>query len=174
MKTQEKKMIIIIIIAGLIILGGILIFRNINNKETELEIKSEKNIIQEDQSVENNNENQNTFVIPNEFTEISSDGTRLNVSNKIKETKNVDGLEIKITQLTEKDNVTKLLGTVTNKTNEVKGECYIKIIAKDQSGNQIAEIGGYIGETKPGETSQLNCSATLDCVNAYDIEISKK
>lgn len=174
MEPNEKKMIIIIIVIGLIIIGGIVLLRNIKSKENEqYNLQTEKNSIQENKSEENNQINNNSSII-DELTQISSDGTRVNISNKIKETKMLDGLEINITQLIEKNNVTSLLGTITNKTNKVKGEYSIKIIAKDQKGNKIAEAGGYIGETKPGETTELNCSATSDYVNAYDLEISKK
>ena len=77
-------------------------------------------------------------------------------------------------QLTEKENVTVLLGTITNNTEETRGGYPVDIKIIDKEGNEIITVGGYIGEIKPGESMQLNSSATFDYANAYDFEIMKK
>ena len=91
----------------------------------------------------------------------------------IEQIKTIDGLEISNIQLTEKDNVSILLGTVTNKTNETKGDYPVNIIIYDENEKEITTIGGYIGEVNPGESTQLNSSATFDYANAYDFRIEK-
>lgn len=153
MKANERKFIIVLIIIT-IILGIIVIVRNSKNDENEI-------IDQE--------ETQNQ-----EYVNILEDGTKLNTSNKLQETKIIDGLEITDIQLTEKENVTVLLATVKNNTEETKGGYPVNIKILDRSGQEIIIIAGYIGEIKAGESLQLNSSATFDYANAYDFEITKK
>lgn len=108
------------------------------------------------------------------YVELLEDGTKVNKSTKLQETKKIDGMEIKDFQITEKDNVTVLIGTITNKSNEKKGDYPVDIKILDDKGNEIITVGGYIGELEPEESTQLNCSATFDYANAYDFEITKK
>ena len=44
---------------------------------------------------------------------------------------------------------------------------------KYKNEKEITTIGGYIGEVNPGESTQLNSSATFDYANAYDFRIEK-
>ena len=158
MKIKEKKIIIIVIILIFVLLIVKLLF-SINSKNTKNE----------------NNQNQAENITANEeFVQILEDGTKLNTSTKMKETKIIDGLEISNIQLTEKDNISKLLGTITNNTTETKGDYPVKIIIYDKDGKEIVTVGGYIGIIKPGESKQLNSSATFDYANAYDYKIEKK
>lgn len=149
MKANEKKLISVLVIIAIIAIIALIIVK-IGNKE------------------ENTNDNQ----VKEEFVDILEDGTKLNKSDKLQETKVFDGLKIADFQLTEKDNVTLLLGTITNETQETKGGYPIKIKIVDKNGNEIITVGGFIGELKPGESMQLNSSATFDYANAYDFEIT--
>lgn len=150
MKKWEKNWIIGLIVFLVVVIGIIIIRNNNKNKENENTNKSE------------------------EFVEVLEDGTRLNISNKLNETKTIDGLEVSNFQITENNNVTVLLGTITNKTSQTRGDYAVSIKVKDKEGNEIVTVGGYIGELKPGQSTQLNCSATFDYANAYDFEITKK
>lgn len=153
MKSNEKKLIIgLLVVLVIVILISIIVKKNKNKDE-----------------IENNNNN-----IAEEFVEILDDGTKLNTSNKLKETKMIDGMEITNFQLTENNNVTLLLGTITNKSQDVKGDYPVSIKILDKEGKEIITVGGYIGELQPGQSTQLNCSATFDYANAYDFEITKK
>ena len=155
MKDNKKKVIIIALLI-LVILVGIKILIGNN--------KNRKNV---------NNANTSNVAIDEKNVKTLSDGTRLNNSTKMQEIKTIDGLEISNIQLTEKDNVSILLGTVTNKTNETKGDYPVNIIIYDENEKEITTIGGYIGEVNPGESTQLNSSATFDYANAYDFRIEK-
>ena len=155
MKDTKKKVIIIALLI-LVILVGIKILIGNN--------KNRKNV---------NNANTSNAAIDEKNVKTLSDGTRLNNSTKMQEIKTIDGLEISNIQLTEKDNVSILLGTVTNKTNETKGDYPVNIIIYDENEKEITTIGGYIGEVNPGESTQLNSSATFDYANAYDFRIEK-
>ena len=155
MKDNKKKVIIIALLI-LVILVGIKILIGNN--------KNRKNV---------NNANTSNAAIDEKNVKTLSDGTRLNNSTKMQEIKTIDGLEISNIQLTEKDNVSILLGTVTNKTNETKGDYPVNITIYDENEKEITTIGGYIGEVNPGESTQLNSSATFDYANAYDFRIEK-
>ena len=150
MKSNEK----ILIIGLLVVLVIVILISIIVNKNKD--------------EIEKNN------IIDEEFVEILDDGTKLNTSNRLKEAKMIDGMEITDFQLTESNNVTLLLGTITNKSDEVKGDYPVSIKILDKQGNEIITVGGYIGELQPGQSTQLNCSATFDYANAYDFEITKK
>ncbi len=152
MKTSEKKFLIVLIIISIVILVILYMIRE-NDKE---EVKEETNQIEE------------------EYVNKLEDGTRINTSDKLHETKTIDGLTISNFQLTEKENMTILLGTITNNTEETKGGYPVDIKIIDENGNEIITVGGYIGELEPGENMQLNSSASFDYANAYDFEITKK
>lgn len=108
-----------------------------------------------------------------EYVQTLEDGTKLNVSQKLSETKIIDGLEITQLQLTEKGNTTQLLGTITNKTNETKKASIITITFLDKQGNEITSMKPYIKELKANESTPLNASMTFDYTNAYDIKVTK-
>ena len=108
-----------------------------------------------------------------ENVRVLEDGTRVNESERIRETRVVEGLEISEIEITERDNLTQLLAVVTNPTDETLGNFAISIRVLDREGNEIITIGGFIGEVEPGGTTQLNASATFDYVNAYNIEITR-
>ena len=155
MKNTEKKFIIILILISIIIIAIVATITNIKEKKEEI-------------IYNNNNSNEN------EYVNVLQDGTKLNTSNKLQETKTIDGMEINNFQLSSKDGVTVLLGTITNNSNEVKGDYPVSIKVLDNKGNEIVTVGGYIGALQPGESTQLNCSASFDYANAYDFEITKK
>lgn len=152
MKNNEKKFILILIVISIIIIAIVAI--NTNNQKKE-----------------NTNTNTNN---EEKYVDVLQDGTKLNKSSKLQETKTIDGMEVSDFQLTSNGNVTILLGTITNKSNEVKGDYPVSIKILDEKGNEIITVGGYIGELQPGKSTQLNCSATFDYANAYDFEITKK
>lgn len=151
---KNTKLIIGITIAIIILIMLTIIIVNKNNDNKEMD--------------------QTNDTVEEKYVERLEDGTKVNKSTKLQETKKIDGMEIKDFKITEKDNVTVLLGTITNKSNEKKGGYPIDIKILDDKGNEIITVGGYIGEVEPEESIQLNCSATFDYANAYDFEIIKK
>lgn len=131
--------------------------------------------------VRNNNKNKKgqevenqTQVTGEEYVNVLSDGTKINTSDKLAETKVIDGLEISNIRLTEKNNISKILATVKNSSNQTKGGYKIKITLLDKNSNTIKEIESYIDQVEPGETVTLNTAATVDFANAYDFTVTKK
>ena len=156
MKTNEKKMIMAIIIIGVIIIGIILIVKN-NSKN-----KDEQSNVEQVQ-------------VPEEkYVQTLEDGTKLNTSNKLKETKKLDGIEITDVQFTYRNGQCALIGTVTNKSNSDTEATLVKIILLDDKGNTIQEINGIISPLKVGASDQLNIQTSADYSNAYDYKIVKQ
>jgi len=105
--------------------------------------------------------------------EISDSGRKVNNSAKLAETKKIDGLEITNIKLTERDNLTQLEGTITNTTDKEKEERVINAVLLNQKGKEMTTLGIYIKALKPGESTRLNASTTLNYVNAYNIKFVK-
>ena len=125
----------------------------------------------------NDVENINTTEEPiaeEEFVDVLEDGTRINSSSSLHETKIFDGLEISDFQLTEKDNMTVLLGTITNNSSTAKGGYAVDIKVVDKDRNEMTTVVAYIKELQPGESTALNVSSTFDYANAYDFTITKR
>ena len=108
-----------------------------------------------------------------EFVSILEDGTKQNTSNKLAETKEIEGLEISNIRLTEKDGLTLLLADVRNPGNKDNGDFGVDIKLVDKEGNELATVGGYIDSVKVGETVTLNITVTSSLANSYDFEVKK-
>lgn len=143
---MSKKKIIVIIAIVIILLAIALIAYFINKNKSDEEIQ---------------------------YFEMMNNGTKVNISEKLLETKKIDGLEITNIELTELGNITQLKGTITNTSNKEKEESVINAVLLNQKGNEMATMGIYVKALKPGESTELNASATLNYVNAYNIKFVK-
>lgn len=159
MSKKEKQVIGVLIGIAVIAIIVVLI---VNGKNKE------------DENIVNNETVENNTVEEEKYVEVLENGTKLNTSEKLKETKEIDGMEISNMQLTEEGNITKLLGTITNKSNTTKGNYEINIKLIDENGKELTTLVGYIGELEPGESTQLSTSTTFDYANTYDVEITKR
>ena len=109
--------------------------------------------------------------VQEKYVQVLEDGTKLNISSKLKENKKLDNLELKDIQLTYKNGVTNLLCNIEN-TSETKTDIQnVEIILLDEEGNTIYKMPGVIEEIEVGETKQFNTSITADFANAYDFKI---
>lgn len=159
MSKKEKQVIGVLIGIAVIAIIVVLI---VNGKNKE------------DENIVNNETVENNTVEEEKYVEVLENGTKLNTSEKLKETKEIDGMEISNMQLTEEGNITKLLGTITNNSNTTKGNYEINIKLIDENGKALTTLVGYIGELEPGESTQLSTSTTFDYANTYDVEITKR
>lgn len=165
MSNGEKRMILILILITIVvIIVGIVMSIN---KEKNRKEENKVTIGEENRVVGEENE------VVEEFVQVNEDGTKINVSSKLKETKTIDGIEIGNLQLTTKNNVSIILGTVTNNTDEVKGGYPIDLTILDKEGKKIVTIGASIQQLQPGQSAEFNTSATFDFANAYDFTITK-
>ena len=154
MKKNEKRMILILIIVAVIIIAVLVKARNSKNSE---ELADANNVVE------------NT--VQEEFVQVLDDGTKLNTSDKLAETKTFGNYEVSNIQLTEQDGQSLILADVKNIGDTRAEVALIDITLLDKEGNEIITIGGIIGDVEPGETVQLNSSATTDFANAYDFTI---
>lgn len=153
MKKEEIRMITIIVIAGLAIIGGLLILKNSIKKSHEQQYQNE---------------------VVEKYVDILEDGTKLNKSNKLKEIKKIDGLEIGNIQLTYQEGRAIILGDVKNTTSKDIELTIIELTLYDDNNNVIDKIEGFISPVKAGEIVQLNMGVSKDYANAYDFTVIKK
>ena len=151
-KKQSKKLLWVLTIVFLIIVCVTVIFVKIFTKND-----NNKNLA-------GNNDN---------FSKIISDGTRINISEKLNENKKIDDLDITDIELKSDGQVTQLTAIINNNTGKTKGDYPAKVIFIDSNNNEIAEMGIYIKKLQPGESTILNGKITFDYTNAYNFNIQK-
>ena len=159
MKAKELMIVLLIIIVLLIVI--IVAVSANKNKENEENTQTPAIGVVEENKVE-------------EFVEVQEDGSKVNTSEELKKTKTIEGLEISNIRLVENNNVSQVVADVKNPTSKTLGDFPIDIVVKDKAGKEITTIGAYIDKVNPGETVELNASATSDFANAYDFEIVKE
>ena len=108
-----------------------------------------------------------------EFVQTLEDGTRLNTSTKLQETKRIEGLEISDFQVTARNNATELLGTIRNVSSSTQGNFLANVKVVDKQGKELTTVQVLIPEIGPGESTPLISSANFDYANAYDFSISR-
>lgn len=123
--------------------------------------------------IRKNNKNPSEVSKEEQYFTVLEDGTKVNNSPRIKESKQFDELDITNIELREKGEITQLIAIVKNNTNNVKGGYPANMVFVDENSNELAQMGIYIKELQPGESTTLNASITFDYTNAYDIIIKK-
>lgn len=102
------------------------------------------------------------------------DKTKLNISTKLNEEKEIDGLKFTNIQLTQQNKQTILLADVTNISENATELKLVDIVFLDREGNEVITVGGIISPLESGEKTQFNTSMTLDYTNVYDFKIIMK
>lgn len=151
MKKNEKRMILILLIILAIVIIAVVVGKNKGNKE-------------------NTDENQ----VKEEFVQVQEDGTKVNISSKLAETKTVGAYKIGNIQLTTKDNQSILLADVENVSSSATEMKMIEITLLDKEGNTLEKVPGVVKQLQPGETAQLNAGITEDYANSYDFKVEIK
>ena len=153
MKKQEKRMILILIIVSALIIT--IIWFATRNKENNNVGGTTENVEQ------------------GEFTKVEADGTIVNTSEKLKQTKENLGFSITNINFVKKGNETILTARVTNNTGAEQGSFFGKIVLLDKSGKEIGRIPVMISETQSGEAIDIETSITESYANAYDFRLEK-
>ena len=124
-----------------------------------------------------NNKNEQANNLTNQIEEdteknvkVLDDGTKLNISSKLKEEKKLEGLEITNTQITYNNGITNLLADVKNTTQSKMKMQNVEIVLLDEQGSTIYKMPGVIEEINAGETKQFNTSITADFAHADDFK----
>ena len=157
MNKNEKRWIVLLV--AVLIIAVVLIIGLLSIKKTgDVE---ENNNVQEVQK-------------ENGYAQVLEDGSKVNTSNKLKENKEFNGLQISNIKIVEKDNETILEADVINLTKEKQGDYGINLKIKDDKGNVIKKIAGYINYMEPKEKTRISIKTSYDFANAYDFEIEKQ
>ena len=157
MKKKEKKGILILIVVAVIIIIALVVMRYVKNNGEAGSASSEGS-----GTVQTDGE---------QYTTAYSDGSKMNTSSKLQETKTYGDFTISDIQLTTKDGISTILANVKNNGDQTTEETDITIIFVDEQGNTIASVPAIIQPMSEGSTSQLNASITQDIANAYDFRI---
>ena len=153
MKSQEKRMLLILVIVSALIIT--IIWFATRNKENNNVGGTTENVEQ------------------GEFTKVEADGTIVNTSEKLKQTKENLGFSITNINFVKKGNETILTARVTNNTGAEQGSFFGKIVLLDKSGKEIGRIPVMISETQNGEAIDVETSITESYANAYDFRLEK-
>ena len=153
MKKQEKRMLLILVIVSALIIT-IIWFATRN--------KGNNNVGGTTENVEQG-----------EFTKVEADGTIVNTSEKLKQTKENLGFSITNINFVKRGNETILTARVTNNTGAEQGSFFGKIVLLDKSGKEIGRIPVMISETQNGEAIDIETSITESYANAYDFRLEK-
>ena len=153
MKKQEKRMLLILVIVSALIIT--IIWFATRNKENNNVGGTTENVEQ------------------GEFTKVEADGTIVNTSEKLKQTKENLGFSIKNINFVKRGNETILTARVTNNTGAEQGSFFGKIVLLDKSGKEIGRIPVMISETQSGEAIDIETSITESYANAYDFRLEK-
>ncbi len=106
-----------------------------------------------------------------EYVEVLDDGTKVNTSEKLSETKTYNGLEFTNIKFTNASSVTNLSADVKNTTSEEMKSQLVGVNVLDENKNVITSFKATIGSLKAGETTTINAGIAANYANAYDIEI---
>lgn len=151
MKSKKKRILFILIIIAIIVLIVLWFAKKENHKEEE------------------------TNTVTENFIQLKEDGTVENISSKLKEEKELDGLRFKNIRLIEKSGQLTLFADVMNTTNQDIEAFFVNIILYDKEGKELGTILSLISPIKAGETVELKTGITeKKYVNAYDFKIVKK
>ena len=156
MKKQEKRMLLILVIVSALIIT--IIWFATRNKENN-------NVGGTGTTTEN--------VEQGEFTKVEADGTIVNTSEKLKQTKENLGFSITNINFMKKGNETILTARVTNNTGEAQGDFLGQIVLLDKRGNETGRIPAMITETENGEAIDIETTITESYANAYDFRLEK-
>ncbi len=165
MKKSEKQMILVLIIVAVIIIAVLV---NVRNSRQE---KVVNNSTGNTGTSVQTNPNKSGVTETEEFVERLEDGTKLNVSEKLAQTKKVGNYEISNIQITEKNGESRLIADVKNTSNAKIGMKFAKLVLLDKEGKEITSTDAIIGDVEAGQTVQLIASVTTDFSNAYDFSI---
>ena len=95
----------------------------------------------------------------------------VNNNEEVTKAQNIEGITITNTSLVYEDGISYLKATVTNNTGSDYELNEYKINVKDNNGNIIVTMPGYVGSViKNGESKTVNTMISEDLSKAYSIE----
>lgn len=161
---QKRDQIVLVSIIAIIVIAIIIVLVVVN--------KNKSNTPEENVNVAQTTPTPTTSTTEN--VKVQADGTKENVSSKLKEEKKFEGMKVKNIKLKAQADLTNFTATVENTTDKDFTGTPIVITFTNKSGETVSTLEGYLGDTKKGETSIIDASATTDLSDAYDFSIKIK
>jgi len=124
-------------------------------------------------SITKNKENDGETLTKQAYVEIQEDGTNLNTSDKLKQTKKLGELEFSNISLTSKDGQSYITADVKNTSSSNLGNKFIHLTIVDDKNETLSSVTIYLGNIKPEETITINSIPSSDFANAYDFLITE-
>ena len=109
-----------------------------------------------------------------EYTEITDDGIKRNISSKLQETKRIGDLEVGNIELIYTNGTTNLTAQVYNDSKEESQSFVAKITLLDKSGDNLCTLEAFVKKLNAGQSTTIDMSTKGDYTNAYNFEIEKK
>lgn len=106
------------------------------------------------------------------YADKQENGTVVNTSKKLSETKTYNGLEFTNIKFSHTESVTSLNAEVKNTTSNTTPAQLVDINVLDKNGNIMTSFVGEINKLEPGETTTIDSGIAANYVNAYDIEFA--
>lgn len=157
-KINPNKMVACALVVLAIILVITIVVINVNKNKNQSDVENE--IVSE----------------KDKYTRKLSDGTKINTSSKLQETKKVGSFEINNFQFTYSgsNSMCIMLADIKNTSNKRSKAALFEIKLVDDKQNVIETLPGIIQELEPGEVGELNTSVSADYSYAYDAIITEK
>lgn len=163
-KLPKKKIALAIIILAVII---IITYSTITNRKKKQQEQINE-LIEQSQELTISDSNLG------EYVKETNDGTKINISPKLNESKTVDGLEITNIQLTSSNGITTFIADVTNNTKASTNLKNVIVKFLDEEGKVLISVNGVIMPLENGQTTKLNVSLSSNYVTAYDVSVVGK
>ena len=177
-KKGVKRLLIIILL--ILIVVAIVVVINVrknkgeNNNQTQ---NTNVNINEEKKANENESEEETVVVTPskpsiegNEYVQ-EQDGIKINTSNNLKKDKTFGIFTFTDIRIETDDSGSAIIATVSAKSSVKTESKTVNIKILNNKKEVVAELGGYIGQIKPGETITFRAETSTDITNAYDFTI---
>lgn len=110
-------------------------------------------------------------VIPAYYVETLENGNLENVSEKLKEIKEIDDLKISNIQIMSRNQMTVMNINLKNTSNQERGDKNVTFVMKDEKGNEIGKIDLYIKKIEAGQSIGVEINTDFSLINTYDFSI---
>lgn len=163
MRRGAINNLVVIIIVAIVIIATIIVISVMNGNKN----KGEGNQATPNNTVQ---ATERPNIEGNEYVK-EENGLKTNTSDKLKENKKYENYTFTNIRLQTDTNGSVLLADVTTSASQKQEGKQVTIKFVNKEGKEIAKIGAYIGQIKPGETKTFRTETTTDITNVYDFII---
>lgn len=161
-KKVNFKIIAIVMSIFIIIILGVILYKNKTKTKQEQNENQQETTEQERIGLIDMNNTENAKI---------ENGIKQNTSQNILKDRNLNGIEITEIQLNAQEGISHFTATVKNNTSKDFAGGVAKITFTNKDGNTYAELEVYIPEMKTEATNSIDASTTADIANAYNFSI---